>query len=102
MTLGSEVIDSCEQSYESWELNLDSMEDHSVLLYTEPSLQTPKLYFIVWNSTMVGETRYEFEKQIIYSPNYISDVWFTMVTLNKNYKGFLDASNLENFLHKIV
>lgn len=25
-----------------------------------------------------------------------------MVTLNKNYKGFLDASNLENFLHKIV
>lgn len=36
--------------HRSWELNPDTLEEHSVLLTTEPSLQTPLFCFVcVWH-----------------------------------------------------
>lgn len=32
--------------HRSWELNPDTLEEHSVLLTTEPSLQTPLFCFV--------------------------------------------------------
>jgi hypothetical protein len=43
---GTRITDSCELLRGCWELNLGPLEEQSVLLTAEPSLQPPNFYFL--------------------------------------------------------
>jgi hypothetical protein len=41
------ITDGCEPPYGCWELNSEPLEEQSVLLTAEPSLQSPTCYFVI-------------------------------------------------------
>jgi hypothetical protein len=47
------ITDSCELSCDCWELNTGPLEEQSVLLITEPSLQLQFLIFLKTESLLV-------------------------------------------------